>query len=149
MSRQLVYLKSKGHLVMRKVCQLSLLLVVAVVVLSMASGRLEASQAAPQWYNGHWKCTLDGRATKMRWGTETDRKTSDCRYDKASKERICTSSSGIKTVGAFWDRNGPWKKLALQRSDARSLTFRHADGNCKRRVRAQKDGPHGRMNAFH
>lgn len=114
---------------MRKLYQAGLVTITTLFTLSSLGAPAAASQAAGRWFDGHWRCTLDGRATKMRWLVKTDRQVSDCRFDANSRERVCTSASGIKTVGEFWDRNGPWAKLSLQRSDARSLTFRHADGN--------------------
>lgn len=100
----------------------------ALGLVLLANDAAQASQAGRQWYHGTWNCVLDGRATKMRWSVRTARRSGDCRFDTKLRERVCTSESGVKTGGEFWDK-GAWKSLTLQRASGQTINFRHADGN--------------------
>jgi len=88
-----------------------------------------ASQVVGQWYHGNWSCRSDGRPARMRWVVRDDPGPSNCRYDARLREQVCSRTSGVTTVGEFWDRNGPWRRLTIQTRGQNSLHFRHADGN--------------------
>lgn len=80
-----------------------------------------ASQAPGAWFMGDWRCTLDGRQTRIVW-------------EVASVEHGAhhgdhgTSVAGAERRGRFWDR-GAWANLTLGRATSTSLHFKHADGN--------------------
>jgi glucan-binding YG repeat protein len=98
---------------------------VAVTALLCAGswpGVAHASQAVGRWYHGDWRCTIDGRPSKMRWQVR-DNPTTSCNGN------VCTTSAGVRTVGEFWDRNGPWVRLSIVKQSQSTLHFRHADGN--------------------
>jgi hypothetical protein len=70
---------------------------------------------------GDWRCTLDGRATRIV-------------FDVVSVEHgghhghTGTSVSGAERRGRLWDR-GAWAKLSLERATSTTVNFKHADGN--------------------
>lgn len=90
-------------------------------MLALLSGEAYASQAAG-WYLGRWSCTIDGRAAQMLWEVRDDSR-------QTCSGGTCTRTSGVKVLGWFWDRNGPWAQLRKRSASANTLTMYHADGN--------------------
>jgi hypothetical protein len=86
-----------------------------------ASAPAGASQVAGAWYMGDWRCTLDGRATRIVWDVvSVDHRTSD--------GDVGTVVHGAERRGRFWDR-GSWVTLSLGRATSTTLHFKHSDGN--------------------
>ena len=80
-----------------------------------------ASQVAGTWYMGDWRCTLDGRPTRIVWDVVS--------VDHGSNQGdVGTSIAGAERRGRFWDR-GSWVTLSLGRATSTTLNFRHPDGN--------------------
>ena len=80
-----------------------------------------ASQVAGAWFMGDWRCTLDGRATRMVWrNVDVDH--------GSSHGDIGTSVAGVERRGRFLDR-GAWSDLTFVRATSTTLNFRHSDGN--------------------
>lgn len=80
-----------------------------------------ASQVAGAWFMGDWRCTLDGRQTRMAWRNVS--------VDLGSNEGdIGTSVAGVERRGRFLDR-GAWSDLTFARATSTTLHFRHSDGN--------------------
>jgi Family of unknown function (DUF6006) len=85
------------------------------------SGPAGASQVAGGWYTGDWRCTLDGRLTRIVWDVvSVDRGSSD--------DDVGTSVAGAERRGRFWDW-GSWAGLSLGRATSTAVHFKHADGN--------------------
>jgi hypothetical protein len=80
-----------------------------------------AGQVAGGWYMGDWRCTLDGRGTRIVWDVVSVQHGS---HDGHTG----TSVSGAERRGRFWDR-GAWAALSLERATATTVHFKHADGN--------------------
>ena len=80
-----------------------------------------ASQVGGGWYMGDWRCTLDGRPTRIV-------------IDVVSVEHgshdghVGTSVAGAERRARFWDR-GSWVNLSLGRATSTALHFKHPDGN--------------------
>ena len=86
-----------------------------------ASAPATAGQVAGTWYMGDWRCTLDGRATRIVWDVvSVDRGSSD--------GDVGTSVAGAERRGRFLDR-GSWVTLSPGRATTTTLHFRHPDGN--------------------
>lgn len=84
-------------------------------------GPAAASQVAGGWYMGDWRCTLDGRPTRIVWDVVS--------VDHgASHGDVGTSVAGAERRGRFWDR-GSWANLSLGRATSTTVHFKHADGN--------------------
>lgn len=94
----------------------------ALIAAAFAGGApAPASQVAGGWYMGDWRCTLDGRPTRIVWDVvSVDRGSSD--------GDIGTSIAGAERRGRFWDR-GSWANLSLGRATSTTIHFKHADGN--------------------
>ncbi len=82
-----------------------------------------ASQVAGGWYMGDWRCTLDGRATRIVWDVASVEHGSS--HHGASHG---TSVSGAERRGRFWDR-GTWVDLSFGRATSTTVHFQHPDGN--------------------
>ena len=98
------------------------LTIAALAAAAMAGGApAGASQVAGGWYMGNWRCTLDGRPTRIVW-------------DVVSVEHgghhgdHGTSVAGAERRGRFWDR-GSWVTLSFGRATSTALYFKHPDGN--------------------
>ncbi len=94
----------------------------ALLAAGLAAGApAGASQVAGAWYMGDWRCTLDGRQTRIVWDTVN--------VDHGShKGHAGTSVAGVERRGRFWDR-GSWANLSLGRATSTTLHFKHSDGN--------------------
>jgi hypothetical protein len=80
-----------------------------------------AGQVVGTWYMGDWRCTLDGRPTRILVDVVS--------VDHGSNHGdIGTSVAGAERRARFWDR-GTWVTLSLGRSTSTTLNFRHPDGN--------------------
>lgn len=84
---------------------------------------VSAGQIVGKWWDGSWRCTIDGRPARMVWKIVDD-------PQSTSDGDIGTTTSGVKRIGRFSDNGSRWVSL----SDAREgnnggLFFRHADGN--------------------
>ena len=80
-----------------------------------------AGQVAGGWYMGDWRCTLDGRPTRIVWDVVS--------VDHGSSHgEVGTSVAGAERRGRFWDR-GSWANLSLGRATSTTVHFKHADGN--------------------
>lgn len=86
-----------------------------------ASAPAEASQVAGGWYMGDWRCTLDGRPTRIVFDVVSVE-------HREHQGHSGTSVSGAERRGRFWDR-GAWANLSLERATSTSVHFKHADGN--------------------
>lgn len=86
-----------------------------------ASAPAGASQVPGAWYMGDWRCTLDGRPTRIVWEVVSVE-------HGAHHGGHGTSVAGAERRGRFWDR-GAWADLALGRATSTTLHFKHADGN--------------------
>lgn len=80
-------------------------LLLPVLALSASSSAF-AGLVAKQWYHGWWDCNIDGRPARMVWEVVDDSKTT-CSGD------ICSTTSGVKTIGWFSDNGGPWVRLGI------------------------------------
>lgn len=94
----------------------------ALIASAFAAGApATAGQVAGTWYMGDWRCTLDGRATRIVWDVVS--------VDHGSSQGdVGTSVAGAERRGRFWDR-GSWVTLSLGRATATTLHFKHPDGN--------------------
>ncbi|HYG48141.1 MAG TPA: DUF6006 family protein [Allosphingosinicella sp.] len=94
----------------------------ALIAASFAgSAPAPASQVAGGWFMGEWRCTLDGRPTRIVWSAVS--------VDHGgSHGDVGTSVAGAERRGRFWDR-GSWADLTFVRATSTTLNFRHADGN--------------------
>lgn len=80
-----------------------------------------ASQVAGGWYMGDWRCTLDGRPTRIVWDVVS--------VDHGSSHGdVGTSVAGAELRGRFWDR-GAMVRLSFGRATSTALYFKHPDGN--------------------
>jgi hypothetical protein len=80
-----------------------------------------AGQVAGTWYMGDWRCTLDGRPTRIVVDVVS--------VDHGSNHGdVGTSVAGAEMRARFWDR-GTWVNLSLSRSTSTTFNFRHPDGN--------------------
>ena len=94
----------------------------ALLVAALAgSAPAAASQVAGGWYMGEWRCTLDGRATRMVWRAVS---VDHGRHDGD----VGTSVAGAETRGRFLD-GGRWTDLTFTRATSTTISFRHSDGN--------------------
>jgi hypothetical protein len=64
----------------------------------------EASQIATQWYFGQWSCMIDGRPATMVWKVVNA-------SEQTCNGGACTQTSGVRVVGWFKERTGPWVRL--------------------------------------
>ena len=97
------------------------LLAAAAVFAATPAAPASASQAPGAWFMGDWRCTLDGRQTRMVWrNASVDHGGSD--------GDIGTSVAGVERRGRFLDR-GAWSDLTFGRATSTTLNFRHSDGN--------------------
>lgn len=93
----------------------------SVAALLVASAPASAGLAPGGWFMGDWRCTLDGRATRMVWRVVS--------VDYGSSDgETGTSVAGAETRGHLQDR-GAWARLTFGRATSTTLDFRHADGN--------------------
>lgn len=82
-----------------------------------------ASQVVGRWWDGNWKCNIDGRPARMRWSVVDD-------PDVQCQGDTCSRSSGVKWSGRFSDNGSAWVPLRNAREGAAGgLYFNHADGN--------------------
>lgn len=97
-------------------------LTAALLVAAFSGGApATASQAPGAWFMGDWRCTLDGRATRMVWRNVS--------VDHGSHHGdVGTSVAGVERRGRFQD-GGAWADLTFGRATSTTLNFRHADGN--------------------
>ncbi|HEU0045143.1 DUF6006 family protein [Sphingomonas sp.] len=96
-------------------------LLVAALLAAAPAFPSTAGQVAGGWYMGDWRCTLDGRATRMVWDVVS--------VDHGSSHGDTgTSVAGAERRGRFWDR-GSWAGLSLDRATSTTVHFKHADGN--------------------
>jgi hypothetical protein len=96
-------------------------LIVAALAAAAPAVPGSASQVGGAWFTGDWRCTLDGRATRMVW--------SNVSVDHGgSHGDVGTSVAGVERRGRFQDR-GAWSDLTFARATSTSLHFRHSDGN--------------------
>lgn len=79
---------------------------------------VNAGLAVTQWYHGMWDCRIDGRPAQMQWSVVNDSRTS-CNGD------ICSTTSGVKTVGRFSDNGSRWVPLAINWSSGNRLGIRY------------------------
>ncbi|MBF0313649.1 MAG: hypothetical protein HQK50_12820 [Oligoflexia bacterium] len=77
-----------------------------------------ASMVITQWYHGTWNCNIDGRSAQMVWQVVDDSRTT-CNGD------ICSTTSGVKTVGWFSDSGSAWVRLDINSSSNRHLAIRY------------------------
>jgi hypothetical protein len=96
--------------------------IAAGMLLALAAGEAQASLAYNNGIIGRWSCNIDGRAATMVWEVRDDSRTT-------CSGGVCARTSGVKIVGFFWDRNGPWARLTDLNQYPNRVTFRHADGN--------------------
>jgi hypothetical protein len=87
-------------------------------LVGMGSAQGEASQVITQWYFGRWSCTIDGRPATMVWKVVDD-------PQQTCSDGVCTQTSGVKVVGWFKERTGPWVPLALAGASDRGLRMRY------------------------
>lgn len=84
-------------------------------------GPARASQVGGGWYMGDWRCTLDGRPTRIVWDVVS--------VDRGGDDGdVGTSVAVAERRGRFWDR-GSWAELSLGRATSTTVHFKHADGN--------------------
>ncbi|MFM7887955.1 MAG: DUF6006 family protein [Pseudanabaena sp.] len=89
----------------------------------VASGLASASMVVGKWWNGEWRCNIDGRSARMRWYVADDSQTT-CNGE------TCSNTSGVRWAGKFSDNGSPWVSLTDPKEGNRGgLYFRHADGN--------------------
>lgn len=94
---------------------------VATLLAAACAVPASASQVTGAWFMGDWRCTLDGRATRMVW--------SNVSVDRGSSDGDTgTSIAGVERRGRFMDR-GAWSDLTFGRATSTTLNFRHSDGN--------------------
>lgn len=74
---------------------------------TLALNVFASTSSLPSWISGNTNCRIDGRPAKMNWKVVDDPQTT-------CEGNICTSTSGVKTVGSFSDNGGPWTPLAMQ-----------------------------------
>lgn len=92
-----------------------------LAILAAPSAPAAASTVAGGWYMGDWRCTLDGRPTRMVWRVVS--------VDYGSSDGdVGTSVAGAERRGRLQDR-GAWANLTFQRATSTTLNFRHQDGN--------------------
>lgn len=84
----------------------------------LAAAEAQASQAVTQWYFGRWSCSIDGRPSTMVWEVRNDTQTS-------CNGGTCSTSAGVKVVGFFKERTGPWVRLHRVRSSDVGLAMRY------------------------
>jgi hypothetical protein len=96
-------------------------LLVAILLAATPAVPAAASQVGGAWFMGDWRCTLDGRATRMIWRNVS--------VDLGSDDGdIGTSIAGVERRGRFLD-GGTWTDLTFVRATSTTLNFRHSDGN--------------------
>jgi hypothetical protein len=81
----------------------------AAMLSAVVGADAQASQTTTQWYFGRWSCSIDGRPATMVWEVRDDPQTS-------CNGNTCSTSSGVKVVGFFKERTGPWVRLYRVRS---------------------------------
>ena len=86
-----------------------------------ASAPAGASQVAGRWFMGDWRCTLDGRPTRIVWNVVSVE-------HGEHHGGHGTSVAGAEWRGRFFDR-GAWADLSFVRATSTTLNFKHADGN--------------------
>ena len=92
-----------------------------VATLLAATTPASASTVAGGWFTGDWRCTLDGRQTRMVWRIVS--------VDQGSSDgEVGTSVAGAEHRGRFLDR-GRWADLTFGRASSTTFNFKHADGN--------------------
>ena len=85
-------------------------IVCAAALLALAFGvEANASQVVGQWYFGRWSCLIDGRPSTMLWQVAND-------SQQTCSGGVCSQTSGVKIVGWFKERTGPWVRLYRHRS---------------------------------
>ncbi|HEX8574368.1 MAG TPA: DUF6006 family protein [Allosphingosinicella sp.] len=86
-----------------------------------ATAPATASTVPGGWFIGDWRCTLDGRQTRMTWRIVS------VDYGRTDGE-VGTSVAGAEYRGRFMD-GGTWTDLTYGRATSTTLNFRHSDGN--------------------
>jgi hypothetical protein len=84
----------------------------------VASDHTSASQVPLEWYFGNWDCNIDGRPAQMQWYVVDDPQT-------ICSGNICSTTSGVRTVGRFSDNGSPWVPLERQWSTSSQLGIRY------------------------
>lgn len=84
---------------------------------------VSAGMLVGEWWDGSWRCKIDGRPARMVWTVVDD-------PQSTSNGGIGTTTSNVKRIGRFSDNGSPWVSLSDARKDNKGgLFFRHADGN--------------------
>ncbi len=74
--------------------------------------------AVSQWYHGWWDCNIDGRPAKMVWQVVNDSRTT-------CNGNVCSTTSGVKTIGWFSDNRSPWVRLGINYTIGDRLGIRY------------------------
>ena len=86
--------------------------------LMLGLAEAHASMVPREWYFGRWSCLIDGRPSTMVWRV-VDNPQQSCDGNS------CTQSSGVRIVGQFRERTGPWVPLIRVRSSSVGLAMRY------------------------
>lgn len=81
-------------------------------------GAAHASQVASEWYFGKWNCQIDGRPAQMQWKV-VDASETHC------EGGVCSSTSGVKVVGAFSDSGSAWVPIAKRYTRGNDFGIRY------------------------
>lgn len=93
----------------------------SISLLPIAS--LATTSPLPSWARGDLNCRIDGRPARMNWQVVNDPQT-EC------DGNICSSTSGVKTVGRFSDNGSAWVELGMTdlANQGRTLNIRYLGG---------------------
>ena len=94
----------------------------ATTVVLTTPSQADASQVATGWYQGSWRCNIDGRPAQMRWEVRS-KTVQNCRGN------ICSQYQTAYYQGWFSDNGSRFVPLTHVSSSSSTLTLRHADGN--------------------
>lgn len=105
-------------------CFLSFISLVAIQAGLMVSiSPASASQVVGGWWDGWWRCTIDGRPARMVWRVVDDSQTT-------CNGNVCSTSFGVRWGGQFSDNGSRFVPLTNPEVGQQGgLYFRHADGN--------------------
>jgi hypothetical protein len=81
-------------------------LVLGLLMSTLVSTVGASTSPLPQWASGESNCKIDGRPAKMIWQVVDDPQV-ECDGD------ICSTTSGVKTVGRFSDSGSAWVELRM------------------------------------
>ena len=98
---------------------------VTIALSLLFTSQAHALLFTPQFYEGLWNCTLDGRNVRISWQQES-------RSNVTCNDGYCTYRPYIAVIGWFeeTERGGAWVSLSDVRHPLRGrITFRHPDGN--------------------